>query len=164
MTVLLGGLLGAGLVLILSPWLWPAGARTERETRRGALHVLLEEAGYPHTAPRVLVVVMIASAAVSAALVWLVTGLPVLALLAALAGGSARSSSCAAGGYGCERRGVSSGRMSATFWSPRFAWGCRCPTRWQVLPTPRHPPSAQPLSCSPATCDRPDGSRAVSTR
>lgn len=87
--MLLGGLLGAGLVLILSPWLWPAGARTERETRRGALHVLLEEAGYPHTAPRVLVVVMIASAAVSAALVWLVTGLPVLALLAALAGGSA---------------------------------------------------------------------------
>ena len=59
MTVLLGALLGAGLVLLVSPWLWPAGERMPRTPRRGRLNVLLEEAGYPRTAPRVLIVSMI---------------------------------------------------------------------------------------------------------
>ncbi len=89
MTVLLGALLGAGLVLLVSPWLWPAGERMPRTPRRGRLNVLLEEAGYPRTAPRVLIVSMIAAAVVAASLVWLLTGLPVLALLAAVAGAAA---------------------------------------------------------------------------
>ncbi len=86
MTVLLGALLGAGLVLLVSPWLWPASERVERTPRRGRLNILLEEAGYPRTAPRMLIVSMIATAVVAASLVWLITGLPVLALLAAIAG------------------------------------------------------------------------------
>lgn len=89
MTVLLGALLGAGLVLLVSPWLWPAGERMPRTPSRGRLNVLLEEAGYPRTAPRVLIVSMIAAAVVAASLVWLLTGLPVLALLAAVAGAAA---------------------------------------------------------------------------
>lgn len=86
MTVLLGALLGAGLVLLVSPWLWPASERVERTPRRGRLNILLEEAGYPRTAPRMLIGSVIATAVVAASLVWLITGLPVLALLAAIAG------------------------------------------------------------------------------
>lgn len=89
MTVLLGALLGAGLVLLVSPWLWPASERIVRAPRRGRLNELLEEAGYPRTAPRMLLITMIAVAVVAASLVWLLTGLPVLALLAAVAGAAA---------------------------------------------------------------------------
>lgn len=86
MTVLLGVLLGAGLVLAISPWLWPAGERVVRPPKRGRLNILLEEAGYSGTSPRVMVVAMVAAAIVAASLVWLLTGLPALAVLAALAG------------------------------------------------------------------------------
>lgn len=89
MTVLLGALLGAGFVLLASPWLWPVSDRVASAPRRGRANVLLEEAGYPRTAPRVLIAAMIGVAVVAASLVWLITGLPVLAVLAAVAGASA---------------------------------------------------------------------------
>ena len=87
MTLLIGALLGAGLLLCASPWLWPP--RVPRAVQRGRLRRLLEEAGLARTSTRTLVVTMVGVGLVSAALGWLVTGLPVLALLAGLAAGSA---------------------------------------------------------------------------
>ncbi|WP_193596450.1 type II secretion system F family protein [Microbacterium sp. YJN-G] len=89
MTLLVGALLGAGLLLCASPWLWPPRERTASAPRRGRLRRLLEEAGHSRASARTLVVVMTALALVAASLAWLVTGLPVLAVLAALAGAAA---------------------------------------------------------------------------
>jgi len=89
MTLLIGALLGAGLLLCASPWLWPPRERVPRAVQRGRLRRLLEEAGLARTSTRTLVVTMVGVGLVAAALAWLVTGLPVLALLAGLAAGSA---------------------------------------------------------------------------
>lgn len=86
MTVLLGAMLAAGLLLCLSPWLWPYRVRPEVVPQRGRVSRLVEEAGIPSLTPRAVVVAILAAALVAASVVWLVTGLPVLAVLAALAG------------------------------------------------------------------------------
>lgn len=89
MTLLIGALLGAGLLLCAAPWLWPQRASTSRTIRTSRLRRLLDEAGHARTSPRTLIVVMIALSVVAAAIVWLLTGIPVLALLSALAGAAA---------------------------------------------------------------------------
>lgn len=89
MTLLIGALLGAGLLLCASPWLWPPRERAPRAAQRGRLRRLLEEAGLARTSTRTLVVTMVGVGLVAAALAWLFTALPVLALLAGLAAGSA---------------------------------------------------------------------------
>ncbi|MEV4775303.1 type II secretion system F family protein [Microbacterium sp. LWH12-1.2] len=89
MTILLGAMLAAGLLLCLSPWLWPPRPREERVLRRSPLTRLLEEAGYGAVEPRVVVAVIIAIGLAAASVVWLLTGLLVLAVLAALAGAAA---------------------------------------------------------------------------
>ncbi|WP_156761992.1 type II secretion system F family protein [Microbacterium karelineae] len=91
MILLLGALLGAGLLLASSPWLWPRarGERAVREARAGALSrratALLESAGHAHVAPRVLGVAILACAALASAIAWLATGAAPLALLAGAA-------------------------------------------------------------------------------
>ncbi len=87
MTLLAGALLAAGLLLTFSPWLWPAGTRQPRPARTSALIRLRDEAGLGSVAPRTLRTVIAASAITAAALAWLLTHLPVLSLLAALAAG-----------------------------------------------------------------------------
>ncbi len=87
MTLLAGAALAAGVLLLVSPWLWPAGIAEPRVPRRGALTRLREEAGYAGVAARTLHAVILAAAVVAAAAVWLVAQLPVLVLLAALAAG-----------------------------------------------------------------------------
>ncbi|CAH0159686.1 hypothetical protein SRABI76_01004 [Microbacterium oxydans] len=89
MRVLLGALLAAGVLLSVSPWVWPRAARGPRVERRGPLARLREEAGLGSLTQRALLSVIVAAALGAASLVWLFTGLPVLAVLAALAGGSA---------------------------------------------------------------------------
>lgn len=89
MTLLVGALLGAGLLLCASPRLWPPREKPPREARSGRLRRLLDEAGHSRTATRTVVAIMAALAVVAAALGWLLTGIPVLALLAALAGATA---------------------------------------------------------------------------
>jgi tight adherence protein B len=89
MTLLVGALLGAGLLLCASPWLWPPREKPAREVRTTRLRRLVDEAGYSRTATRSVVAVMTTTAVVSAALAWLLTGIPILALLAALAGSAA---------------------------------------------------------------------------
>ncbi|WP_110588702.1 type II secretion system F family protein [Microbacterium suaedae] len=92
MTALLGVVLGTGLLLAMSPWLWPRDTqiRQGRDAKSGAISrhaaVVLEAAGYAHIAPRVLVVAMAACSALAAAMAWLATS---SAPLAALGGGAA---------------------------------------------------------------------------
>lgn len=85
MTVLLGAMLAAGILLCLSPWLWPHRARAEQVVRHGRLTRLIEEAGLPSLSPRAVVAAVVAVALIVASVVWLLTGLSALAILAALA-------------------------------------------------------------------------------
>lgn len=86
MRILLGALLAAGLLLCLSPWMWPRGARTPAVEHRGRLARLREEAGWGAVSQRALVSAIAAAALAAASVVWLLTGIPILVLLAALAG------------------------------------------------------------------------------
>ena len=88
MTWLLGMMLGAGLLLCASPWLWRRSERAPRPPRRGRLVRLIEEAGLATVPERTVLAVVVASGLVAASVAWLVTGLLILAALAALAGGS----------------------------------------------------------------------------
>ncbi|MCM3780259.1 type II secretion system F family protein [Microbacterium hydrocarbonoxydans] len=89
MTLLLGALLAAGVLLGSSPWMWPR--REEASTnaeRRGPLAKALEEAGFAAVTPRALVLTMTALAAATASVAWLVVPIPVLAVLAGIAAGA----------------------------------------------------------------------------
>jgi tight adherence protein B len=86
MTALLGATLAAGLLLCVSPWMWPWHERSERVPSRSRIGRLAGEAGLSAVPPRTVVVAMIAAALGAASVVWLLTGLLVLAVLAALAG------------------------------------------------------------------------------
>lgn len=89
MTLLLGAMLAAGLLLSASPWLWPRRSHEERRLRSGRLSRLLEEAGLGGLEPRIAAAVMVAAGLAASSLVWLVTGLAVLAGLACLVGAAA---------------------------------------------------------------------------
>lgn len=87
MTVVWGAMLAAGVLLVLSPWLWPAGASAGRgEERSGRLDRLAAAAGVPQLSGVMVLVLCVACGALAAAVVWLVTALPVLAALAAAVG------------------------------------------------------------------------------
>lgn len=86
MTVLLGAMLAAGLLLCLAPWMWPVRERADRAARRGRLARLIEESGLGVFSERAVLSAMLAGGVVAASIVWIVTGLAVLALLAGLVG------------------------------------------------------------------------------
>ncbi|MDX2377909.1 type II secretion system F family protein [Microbacterium sp. LRZ72] len=88
MTLVWGGCLGLGILLILSRWWWPAGSgsRLSRESRAARL---LSEAGYASVPPRVLVVVMVLGGLVAGAVAMLLLGAGVLVVGAAAIGGAA---------------------------------------------------------------------------
>ncbi|CAN7148771.1 type II secretion system F family protein [Microbacterium foliorum] len=85
MTVLLGAMLAAGVLLCTSPWLWPPRPEEEKVRRRGHLSRLLEEGGLAAVSPRTLLSVMATVALAAASLVWLLTAIPLLAGLAGAA-------------------------------------------------------------------------------
>lgn len=85
MTLLIGALLGAGMLLCASPWLWPLRERAVQMPRSNRLRKLLEEAGLARASTRTLLVTMIATGTVAASVAWLLTGLWVLAVLAGIA-------------------------------------------------------------------------------
>lgn len=87
MTLVLGGLLAAGVLLTASPWLWPSSEATGRGPQRPMR--LLEEAGLAHLRPRIVVVVSAGLALTAAATCWLVTTVWPLAVVAAVAGAMA---------------------------------------------------------------------------
>ncbi|WP_300267687.1 type II secretion system F family protein [Microbacterium sp.] len=86
MTLLVGAMLAAGLLLCVSPWLWPQREKTQRTpTRDGSLARLIDEAGYASVEQRTVIAVIVAFAVAGAASAWLITAIPVLAILAAIA-------------------------------------------------------------------------------
>ncbi|MGO2097558.1 MAG: type II secretion system F family protein [Candidatus Microbacterium stercoravium] len=90
MTLLLGAVLAAGLLLCASPWLWPASEREPQRSRRDDwLARLMDEAGFASVERYRVVAVIVALMLVAAAVVWLVTGIPVLAIFGAIAAGTA---------------------------------------------------------------------------
>ncbi|CAN7261905.1 MULTISPECIES: type II secretion system F family protein [Microbacterium] len=86
MTVFVGALLAAGVLLCLSPWMWPRSDAAEVATRRGRLVRLIEEAGFDRLSRRTLLVIVTAAGLIAASVAWLLTGIAVLALLAGVAG------------------------------------------------------------------------------
>ncbi len=83
--------LGAGLVLVASPWIWPAAARTVRARREGPLRRLdtrLRQAGFDRIAPSAVIAVVAAAALVAGLLVLAFVPVTALAVAAALAAGS----------------------------------------------------------------------------
>ena len=87
MTFVWGAVLAAGLLLVVSPWLWPAGSRVRAETvRRGRIARLLEDAGTPRVSVASILVVAGVCAVVAAAIAWLIAPVAALALVAAVAG------------------------------------------------------------------------------
>ena len=89
MTVLMGALLAAGILLCASPWMWPPRDPETPAARKGRVARLLEEAGADAVAPRILIAAMLGGALIVASAVWLLAGIPVLALLAGLAAAAA---------------------------------------------------------------------------
>lgn len=90
MTFVWGAVLAAGLLLMVSPWMWPAGSRPRPDTpRRGRLSRLLEDAGMPRVSAAATVVVAGVCAVVAAAVAWLIAPVAALALVAAAAGAAA---------------------------------------------------------------------------
>lgn len=94
MILLCGATLGAGLVLMVAPWLWPREQRrpADQGRTRGMGRRLLEGAGFAHVPVSGLGAVSLASAVLAAATAWLVTSLPAVALIAAAVGALAPTS------------------------------------------------------------------------
>lgn len=88
MTLLLGALLAAGVLLCAAPWLWPStGVREQPVRGADALTRLMDEAGFAAVERHRVLTIMIALMICCGALVWLITAIPVLSLLAAIAAG-----------------------------------------------------------------------------
>jgi tight adherence protein B len=86
-TFVWGAVLAAGLLLVASPWLWPAGSRVRAApVHRGRIARLLEDAGMARVSVASIVVVAGLCAVVAAAIAWLVAPVAALALVAAAAG------------------------------------------------------------------------------
>lgn len=85
MTLVWGAVLGAGLVMVLSPWLWPVREK-QTDAPPGRLARLLESAGLSRVAPGTLLVACAAGAALGGATAWLATQVWALALVAAVGG------------------------------------------------------------------------------
>lgn len=81
--------LGAGLLLIASPWVWPAGDQPRRARRAGVLRRRLDAAGLPDVPAAVVVATCLLLAVVAAAAVLAFAPIPGLALAAAVAAASA---------------------------------------------------------------------------
>jgi len=87
MTFVWGGMLAAGLLLALSPWLWPADAdRRGAAASAGRLVRLLEEAGLARVSPTAVLGASVGIGLFAAAAAWLITAVAALALVAAVAG------------------------------------------------------------------------------
>lgn len=87
MTLLIGAMLGAGMLLVLSPWLWPARPGTPSPTASSSLTRLIGEAGFAERASaRAIIASSALGGAVAAALVWLVFPTLPLWILAGIVG------------------------------------------------------------------------------
>jgi tight adherence protein B len=86
MTTVWGAVLAAGILLAISPWVWPARGRHDApKAGSQRLSRLLESAGFAGTRPSVLVAVAGCSAVLAAAVAWIATQVATLVILAACA-------------------------------------------------------------------------------
>jgi tight adherence protein B len=87
MILLVGAMLGAGVLLVLSPWLWPARPAATAPAEPSALARLIGEAGFAERArPRTVLASAALVGAIAAALAWLVFPTLPLWLLAGIVG------------------------------------------------------------------------------
>ena len=87
MILLVGAMLGAGVLLVLSPWLWPARPAATATAEPSALARLIGEAGFAERArPRTVLASAALVGAIAAALAWLVFPTLPLWLLAGIVG------------------------------------------------------------------------------
>ncbi|MCW3494144.1 type II secretion system F family protein [Microbacterium sp. SSM24] len=88
MTFVWGAVLAAGILLAISPWVWPPRPSARRAEEPGRLARLLEAAGLARLSPGSVVIVALCCALVAAATAWLVAQVAALSLVAAVAGAS----------------------------------------------------------------------------
>jgi tight adherence protein B len=88
-TFIWGVLLAAGVLLAVSPWVWPAGAARSAPAETGRVTRLLESAGLARVPAISVVLASLGCAVVCAAAAWLVTQVAALAVVAAAVGGFA---------------------------------------------------------------------------
>lgn len=86
MTFVWGAALAAGVLLVVSPWVWPAGTAPRTPAPSGRVARLLEAAGMSRVPPVGVIAAAVASAGLCAALAWLLTQVGALALVAAAVG------------------------------------------------------------------------------
>lgn len=86
MTIVWGAVLAAGVLLTVSPWLWPAGSRRAARVHKGRVSRLLEDAGMSRVSTASLMIVAASCAVVGAAAAWLVAPVAALSLVAGVAG------------------------------------------------------------------------------
>lgn len=89
MIIVWGATLAAGLLLTLSPWLWPPRTTPAPPRAPGRIARMLEAAGFAHTPAGRLLVLSAGAAVLAAAVAWLLTALAAVALVAALVGAAA---------------------------------------------------------------------------
>jgi tight adherence protein B len=88
-TFVWSAVLAAGLLLVVSPWLWPRRPPGVRLPASGRLARLLEAAGLARVSPGSVVIVATCCGAIAAAAAWLVVEVAALSAVAALAAASA---------------------------------------------------------------------------
>lgn len=92
MSLILGALLATGVLLIASPWLWPARRRTSASAQPGGpgpVARMLAEAGFASASPATVPAASVGGAAAAAAATWLVVGVPAVSILAGIAASAA---------------------------------------------------------------------------
>ena len=86
MTFVWGAVLAAGILLVISPWVWPVRERREPAAAAGRLTRLLESAGLTRVPPVGVVATAACCAALVAAIAWLATQVAALAMVGAAVG------------------------------------------------------------------------------
>ncbi|MGZ0710525.1 type II secretion system F family protein (plasmid) [Coraliomargarita sp. W4R53] len=86
MTWLWGAVLAAGILLTVSPWVWPAGVSRAPAPGAQRLSRLLEDAGLARVAPGMVAGAAVGIAGLVSATAWLVTQVAALAIVAAIVG------------------------------------------------------------------------------
>ncbi len=84
--IAIGLLLGTGVVLAVSPWLWPRTEKPAKAQRESALQALIDESGFAKLRPHHFIALTIGCCLLAASLAWLISPVPVITLLAAIAG------------------------------------------------------------------------------
>lgn len=89
MTFFWGAVLSAGLLLVVSPWVWPRRPEKIERTGSDRLSTLLEEAGLARVSVMAYLVGSVGCAGLAAAIAWLTTQVAALVLVAVVAGAAA---------------------------------------------------------------------------